>query len=227
MKPTNPLINYITEHEKKRNKSVFDFNGTSVIVKDPPEWEGFSAEELAEYVLGRVPEHFLENVEIIYVGEFPILKGRNAVFSDGAIYVSHQEPTYFDMLEDIIHEVGHSLEERYNALIYTDALKNEFLSKREKLRHILKSQGYDGPAHHYSRVEYDEGFDNFLSDEVGFPALLSLTMGLFASPYGATSLREYFANGFEKYLLGDREYLKTISPVLTSIIDELYYEKES
>ena len=43
-------------------------------------------------------------------------------------------------------------------------------------------------------------------------------MGLFVSPYAATSLQEYFANGVENYFLDDRDYLRKISPVLTEKI---------
>ena len=62
--------------------------------------------------------------------------------------------------------------------------------------------------------EYDKYFDQYLYKEVGYEKLVSLTMGLFASPYAATSLREYFANGFEAYFIGDRKGLQNISPVL-------------
>ena len=46
-------------------------------------------------------------------------------------------------------------------------------------------------------------------------------MGLFNSPYGATSLKEYFANGFEAYYIGDRIYLSKISPYLYNKIENL------
>jgi hypothetical protein len=75
-------------------------------------------------------------------------------------------------------------------------------------------------------VEYDSKLDLFLYKEIGYGNLCSMTMGLFVSPYGATSLREYFANGFEEFFSGDREYLKRISPELFNklmgvILDEV------
>ena len=51
-------------------------------------------------------------------------------------------------------------------------------------------------------------------------------MGLFVSPYAPTSLREYFATGFEEYYIGDRNYLRKISPNLytqISKLDDLQY----
>ena len=59
----------------------------------------------------------------------------------------------------------------------------------------------------------------FLYQDVGYALLTTLTMGLFVSPYAATSLREYFATGFDKYYLEDRRYLKNISPILFEKIE--------
>jgi len=53
-----------------------------------------------------------------------------------------------------------------------------------------------------------------------------LTMGLFASPYGATSLKEYFANGFEKFYLGETRLVKATSPVLYNILTKLHTESD-
>jgi len=45
--------------------------------------------------------------------------------------------------------------------------------------------------------------------------------GLFPNAYSPTSIREYFASGFEEYFLGDRNYLKKVSPVLYRKIKEI------
>jgi hypothetical protein len=44
---------------------------------------------------------------------------------------------------------------------------------------------------------------------------------LFYSPYAITSLREYWANGFENYLLGDKLALRDLSPVLFNKVTEI------
>ena len=54
----------------------------------------------------------------------------------------------------------------------------------------------------------------FLYDSIGYDVLNQITPGLFCSPYGATAIREYFANGFEFFFLKDREMVKQISPQL-------------
>jgi len=50
---------------------------------------------------------------------------------------------------------------------------------------------------------------------------------LFYSPYAITSLREYWANGFENYLLGDRERLKDLSPILFRKVEEIISERDT
>jgi len=47
---------------------------------------------------------------------------------------------------------------------------------------------------------------------------------LFFSPYAITALKEYWANGFENYIVGDyndRKKLKEISPKLFKKIEQI------
>ena len=48
-----------------------------------------------------------------------------------------------------------------------------------------------------------------------------VTAALFIRPYGAISLREYWATGFEAYFMGQRDELQRISPDLYSKIENL------
>ena len=169
----------------------------------------------------------LQNVDAVYVGEFKDLNSRNAAYSDGAIYMTSHEPTSFDMIENFIHEVAHSLESKYGWSIYDQDLIDEFRAKRSRLYHILDSAGFHINPRLYSFLEYNEKFDDFLANVVGYPTLLSLTMGLFASPYGATSIQEYFANGFEKYFLDNPRTVKDTSPVLYRKIEEIINDDEA
>ena len=89
-----------------------------------------------------LPASLLGNVEVIYIGKFKDLKGRNAAFTHGAIYMTSAEPTNEDMLENFVHEVAHSLEEDYGMNLYTDDLRNEFIGKRQRLYHLLSAEGY-------------------------------------------------------------------------------------
>ena len=175
--------------------------------------------EFCQEVEEIMPARLLRNVEVVYIGEF--FGDRNATYNDGGIYITSKEPTNFDMIEDFVHEVAHSLEHEYGSFIYDDALINEFKGKRERLKHLLSAEGYHISPSLYQFTEYTKKFDEFLANEVGYPTLVSITMGLFVSPYGATSIQEYFANGFEKYILDGPAVVKKVSPVLYEKIENI------
>ncbi len=174
-----------------------------------------------------IPQRLLKNVEVVYIGNFKELAGRNAMYNNGGIYITASEPTNFDMLENFVHEVAHSLESKYGLFIYDDSLISEFKGKRERLYHLLDAEGFHTNPLLFSFTEYNKKFDNFLANEVGYPTLLSITMGLFVSPYGATSIQEYFANGFEKYYLDNPRKVREISPVLHRKIEEIINDDEA
>jgi hypothetical protein len=203
-----------------KQKEYYLFGHIPVFIKDRVLADEVDIQELVAELQSRIPIAFVKNVDVVYIGEFPELDGNNAVYLDGAIYVSSDEPTTEDMMEDMIHEIGHSVEQSQGGYIYGDGeLRKEFLEKRLKLKSILDTHGYSAPEKYYLDSEYNVSFDEFLSEVVGYPTLVNLTMGLFASPYGATSLQEYFANGFEKYYLGDGRRVREISPTLYNIIN--------
>tara|TARA_R100000152_G_C6618537_1_gene70026 strand:- start:331 stop:609 length:279 start_codon:yes stop_codon:yes gene_type:complete len=92
---------------------------------------------------------------------------------------------------------------------------------------MLEAEGFRINPLLYGFTEYNEKFDNFLANTVGYPTLLTLTMGLFCSPYGATSIQEYFANGFEKYFLDNPRVVRDISPTLYRKIEEIINDNEA
>jgi len=174
-----------------------------------------------------VPQHLFEEVDQIMIGDFEFLhdKGREAEYRDGAIYITNQIATEKDLVENIIHELSHSIEAKYGHFIYGDMLMHsEFAGKRKRLKAILEADGWD-LEQDFSNTEYDEELDSFLHQEIGYVKLGAYTSGLFVSPYAATSLQEYWAVGFEDYFIGDREYVRKISPQLFSKIEGvLYYD---
>lgn len=172
-----------------------------------------------------LPSALLKNIDVVYIGNFKELHDKNAAYLNGGIYMSAAEPTVFDMVENFVHEVAHSLEDQFAWQIYDDELIREFKGKRERLRHLLNAEGFEINPVLYSYTEYNQKFDNFLANEVGYPTLLSLTIGLFVSPYGATSIQEYFANGFEKYFLDNSRTVEKISPILYGKIEQILNEQ--
>ena len=220
---------YIKQSHKralKENKEK-DLHGKFVYVKDPLP-DDVDLDYVIKYVEEHIPSRLMYAIDSIYVGNFDFLneKNVNALYLDSAIYVSNSQSNEEDMIDDIIHEMAHSVEEFMGEELYFDGeVEKEFLGKRKRLCDLLASEGYELPIVACYNTEYDEKFDKFLYQTVGYSTLTNLGMGLFYSPYAITSLREYFANGFEHYFIGDRKYLKNISPILyNKIIDIVNYD---
>ena len=168
-----------------------------------------------------IPHNIIKMIEGIYVGEFKELKDRNiqAMFKDGVIYLSafKNVPNVTDriILNDICHELGHAVEDNLGYEIYADGkIEAEYNGKKQKLFSLLAHDGY----HFAKEILFDPSLIGFLDDllykEIGYDNLSIIASGLFTSPYSITTIREYFANGIEDYLLGDSELLRKISPVL-------------
>ncbi len=228
------MLNYLRESHQRAISKVRDFytsTGIHVYVKDQLDNKEIDLEEVISKAEGLVPPHLLSEVEMIIIGWFKEFEERNlnAFYSDGCLYISNIQEDQDDLLDDIIHEVAHSIEEPYGYDIYGDKLlEREFLDKREQLKEILWAHGYKAPGSFFRNLEYDKEFDNFLLNKVGYDKLQLLMQGLFISPYAATSLEEYFATGFtEFYLESDHNFLKRISPALYKKLFTLYRIKNS
>jgi len=213
---------------KNKKVSHFTWEGIEVVLQDPL-GENISLKSVLNRVSDSVPAHLRKEVDSIYVGNYDFLlkRGVNAVFENGAIFVTNEQSTEEDMVDDIIHEIAHSLEVKYGELLYGDRkLSEEFLSKRKELWFLLSEEGYSLDLEIYLNVKFDSTFDYYLNQQVGYPMLAIITPNLFFSPYAATSLREYFANGFEAvFYHRDSERLKKISPILFDKISQLMYNK--
>lgn len=208
---------YIIEKEKNTRKNYIYFYGNiPVYIKDALP-TGVNIERVLKTVEQTIPRELIWDLDMVVVGHIPEFEERqiNALYKDSAIYVTNAQSSNQDMVDDIVHEMAHCFEERHQEEIYGDmALENEFIMKRKKLFEMLADDDYDVPPRYFLDPEYDEDFDMFLYTVVGYPVLLTVTYDIFTSPYAITSLREYFAKGFEEFFLGDQKNLKEISPVL-------------
>jgi len=214
--------NYIIQKERSSNK--FKVNGIFVSVDD----RRLESDALQSYIssaLKKVPSIFLQDLKNIYIGSFKELESRHltALYKNDSIYLSSSISSYEDMVDDIVHEVAHHVETIYQNELYADGeIKQEFLQKRKTLWSRLKSKGIEVDLGKFLNTDFDLEFDEFLYKTVGYPTLRLITTNLFYSPYGSTSLREYFANGFEAFFMKeDINLLKKISPILYGKIIEL------
>jgi len=219
------MMDWITESVKRSNKlkDHYKMHDIDIFIKDALP-EGINADLVFMTLKRIIPPHLLGGIDIVYIGDFEVFKKKetNAVFQDGAIYVSNKQDSDQDMIDDIVHELAHSVEERFTQIIYNDeSLKKEFLGKRNRLYVVLDAYNYNPDSKIRSVYHYDEKIDMYFYKEVGYEVMWNFVNGLFPSPYAATALREYFAIGFEHFFMGERLSLKKICPILYSKLEDL------
>lgn len=216
------ISNSINESKSLRNH--YKLHSIDIIVKDSLP-ENVDIDFVIKYVTARIPDFLIDGVDIIYVGQFESLIQRevNALYEDGAIYITNDQDDEMDMIDDLVHELAHSNENRFADIIYGDGkLEEEFLRKRTFLSRVLKHVGETPPPPQFLvSLNFDQDIDDYLYKEVGYTALWNYVNGIFPSPYAATSIREYFARGFEEYFIGDRKSLTKNNIVLYSKLQEL------
>jgi len=200
------LKNTIKNRQNKAKR--FTWKGVEVIIKDDILNPDVSIRSVLAKIDPKIPQKFLTNVDVIYVGDFDFFKDRDiqAMYENSCIFVTNKQDSVDDMCDDIVHEVAHSLEDVYRDIIYSDGeLEKEFLQKRKQLYSILDSEGFEADLFSFMEPAYKKEFDEYLYKDIGYPALNMLSANIFYSPYASTSLREYFANGFEA-LFYHRDY---------------------
>ncbi len=225
-------IKLLKEKQKKLQNQVSDFytpTGLHVYFKDQF-FNDIDFEKVISKVESVIPAHLTSEVEMIIVGQIDDFENNNfnAMYKDGTIYVTNMQDDEEDMIDDIVHEFAHSVEEPYGMFIYGDSLvKKEFLNKRNILHDILWKSGFKAPKSLFQNVEYDKQLDDFLYKKVGYDKLSTLISGLFISTYAPTSLREYFATAFTDFYLlpNSQAYIQKVSPQLYKKLFELYSEE--
>lgn len=201
------------------------YGNVQAVVREPlPENIDF------EYVLldvqNKVPYHLAKGLKKIVVGDFDFLNERDltAIYRNGHIFLTNIQDNAEDMLDDIVHEIAHHCELKHKDYIYGDGLlEKEFLKKRRAFRDKLESMGYDCSPYDFENVEYDEDLDLFLYQEVGYGVINADADEFFYSPYAATSVQEYYANGFEHHIMAKIPYekLRMMCPELNNKINNL------
>jgi len=176
---------------------------------------------------GSLPKGYFKKLNGIRVVDLKEFDQRNisAKYSvdDKILYISaNRQDNNNDMLDDLIHEMGHHAETLYGDFIYGDgAIKDEFIMKRMQLRFELGSDGYDYTQFDFKNTQFNPELDVFLYKRVGKEKLKMMTAGMFVRPYQSLSLQEYFAVGFEQYYLGNHKTLHRDCPVLYKRVEEL------
>ena len=223
-------MNWIEESVKrsKRLKDHYMLKGIDIYVKDQLP-EGIDIDFVIKYVAKRLPNHVLSNIDLIYVGQFQDLKDRDvkALYQNGAIYITNEQDSQMDMIDDLIHEVAHSNEKQYEQIIYEDGnLEREFLRKRKIIAELLVDKKYGVPPGFIYSGDYDKNVDDYLYLKVTYDVLWQLIPGIFPSPYAITSVREYWAKGFEEFYMGNKRDIEDLTPVLFSKLMQIHNLEE-
>ena len=216
------LIGYLKESVQR--SGIYYLMGEIPVWSEDPLPEHINLQAVLDKIEEMMPAAYFRYVDAVKIGTFPEMIDRelNAMYHDGVLYISNFQASEEDMYDDIIHETAHAVEDHNRELIYGDQrLMVEFLGKRKRLYSILKSQGYDVILEEFLNVNYDEGFDMFLYQDIGYEKLNNLVMGLFPGAYSVTSLAEYFAVGFERYYMKEGKKLSKMCPILIKKIDLL------
>ena len=211
-------------NQSKKLKDHYKLHDIDIIVKDQLP-DHVNIDFVMKYISSRVPSFLLRGIDVVYIGQFEnlILNKVNALYEDGAIFITNNQSDDADMIDDIVHEIAHAVEDNYTDLIYGDFnMQKEFLAKRKQLYNLLSKHGVNKPPTQFlTALSYDQQIDDYLYKEIGYTALWNYVVGIFPSPYAATSLREYFARGFEEYFIGDRKSLTKGFNVLYSKLQDL------
>lgn len=180
-------------------------------------------DSVCKRVSNLLPAFLFKNISAIAIGQYDTFDDRNidSAYNKKIIYLTNVQDDEEDIIENIIHETAHSLEEIYSNQIYGDnLLKKEFLRKRKQLYNEL-SKKYQLEDKYFRKTEYSKTLDTLFYKKIGYDALSYFTEPLFVSPYSATSLREYFSEGFENYYMGNQQLIMDLSPDLYKKIKQL------
>jgi len=209
---------------KNRAVDFYTAGGLHVFFQHPV--ENIDVEKVIAQIEQTLPPHLLSEIEMIIFGWFKEFEERslNAFYDGGSLYISFLQDDEEQLYEDILHETAHSLEEAFGYEIYADEkIKDEFIRKRMYLHDLTWTAGFKAPKAFFADFEYNEEFDMFLYEKIGYDRLSALVQGLYINAYAPTSLREYFATAFtDFYTNSDHTFLKKVSPALYEKITRLH-----
>ena len=216
----------------EQSNNFYTPSGIHVYTKDDMMNDLVDLEGVVSKLEATLPDHLRDGVEMIIIGQFDEFAERDitAFYKDGALYVSNFQTDNDDLLDDLIHETAHSVEEQYGMEIYADQkIKNEFLRKREHLYNMLTKMNLATDKQRFMDVEYEQEFDEYLFDDVGYDRLSEILKGVVVTPYAMTSLREYFATAFTEFYFqpDSHNYIKKVSPELYRKLVMLHQEGDA
>ena len=204
------------QYIRKKAKSAkinngFTVNGVKVQIGEEP---NFDVEKFLKNKFNKLPNNLVNSVNKIIFGDFYLSPEYVGKAANDVIYLTNKEDKD-DLFSTLVHELAHAyITKNYNQVFGDGELKKEFLSKRNKLYHKMRSSGIDLPPHQYfENPNFDRKFDGYLNRKVGYDLLSQLIVGIFPTCYSVSSMDEYFSVGLELLFTGKGKMLEDC-PVL-------------
>lgn len=212
------MRDYILEKQKmvKAKLGGYKLYGVPVKVEDEINFDISKVLKKVESILPRKIFKGLVVIKIRDMGSAGSNLPFNAYYINKRLFINNKQEGVMDAVDDIIHEMSHHIEKQYGDTIYGDGrLQAEFIKKRKVLHDLLAANKLDPPGDLSTDFQYSKKIDNYLYNKVGVK-LFNFLGGLFLNEYSATSLREYYGVGFEKYLIDYHSHakMKKNNPVL-------------
>jgi hypothetical protein len=184
----------------------FTIDGVKVIIGEKP---NFDVEKFLRNKFDKLPSSLINSVNKIIFGDFylnPEYAGRSV---NDIIYLSNKDDED-DLFSTLIHELAHAyITKNYNQVFGDGKLKKEFISKRNKLYHKMRSSGLGLPPYQFfENPNFDRKFDGHLNRNIGYDLLSQLISGIFPTCYSVSSLEEYFSVGLELLFTGKGKMLE-------------------
>lgn len=208
-------------------RPLFDVHGVRVFIKTRLP-KNIDTQELKSQIAEKLPSVLFSDIEKIFIGDFEYLKNRGAtaISYEKNIFLTNLQDDVADVVDDIAHELGHSVEKKFFHNIHKNPLlKQEFLSKKKIALGMLDRMGHDvsksllvGPSH-------DKTIDQILTSDIGLHNIEKTFANLVVTPYSLISLSEYFSEGLQFFLLNDAFYLQSVCPVLYNVIETILYSE--
>ena len=136
----NTVQKFIENQQNNRSEFLL-FNKIPLFVRDQIESENsINIIKLIKQLESFLPEQFKYLIKSIIILDDPSFKERdiNAFYHENKLYVSNQQDDLNDILDDIVHEFAHALEEKYNKTIYADQeIENEFFKKKKIIKNNI------------------------------------------------------------------------------------------
>lgn len=214
--------------EYLKNKRLYNYTVRGILVSQPNLESETDYKSTIVDVFNLLPNHFLDGIKEIRIALTKEMEERDiqAYYKNNIIYITHELRNKKDLMDDLVHEIAHAVEDKYKNLLYQDGtIEKEFLIKRKQLFDKLNNEGLNPKYSEFINPKYQRSLDDYFYKKVGYRKMWTLIGSIFYSPYAATSLREYFAMSFEAIFYRNKILeIKKISPSVFKKIEEVTNE---